>query len=93
MPFGDWPNGAMAMADLHIFAKIHERDHPKVAKATMENSYVENLLQSTPTDQEVALLATDVEDILARGNFNITLPCQFKIKNRLSKVNYHDRRC
>ena len=49
VPFGDRPSGTIAMTALHTIAKMHEKEHPKAAKAIIENTYADDLIQSTET--------------------------------------------
>ena len=71
VPFGDRPSDTTAMTALHSIAKMHEKDHPKAAKAIIDNTYVDDLIQSTSTDHDALSLAVEIQDILARGGFKI----------------------
>ena len=71
VPFGDRPSGTIAMVALHTIADMNMKQYPEAARMIKENSYVDDLLQSVTNSSEALALASDVQNILAKGNFNI----------------------
>ena len=81
VPFGDRPSGAIALTALHTIANSFKDRNPEAANMIVANSYVDDLITSVCSVREAIKIATEVQDILAEGNFTIkhwTISGQFR---------------
>ncbi|XP_062618012.1 uncharacterized protein LOC134279607 [Saccostrea cucullata] len=71
VPFGDRPSGAIAIIALNKTAEMLEDVYPKAASVIKNNSYVDDILASDPTFENVLQLAKDINQVLDFGGFHI----------------------
>ncbi|XP_043234175.1 uncharacterized protein LOC122387784 isoform X1 [Amphibalanus amphitrite] len=71
VPFGDRPSGTIALTALHTIAERFRGQYPEAAAMITRNSYVDDLVHSVHNPDEALAIASQVQDILASGNFMI----------------------
>jgi len=69
--FGDKPSGAIATVALRKTAEMNEEEYPKAAKTITDNTYMDDIIASVNNQQEAKRLATDIENLVKKGGFNI----------------------
>ena len=69
LTFGDRPAPTMAIAAMRKTAKLKQDVKPKAAKAIINNAYVDDICESTPSASEAETLISDVDKVLAAGGF------------------------
>lgn len=69
--FGSGPAGTVAIAALHFLADLMKEEFQRAAKTITDQSYVDDILDSTSTSEEAHQLIQDVQSILAIGSFSI----------------------
>ena len=71
VPFGDRPSGAIALTALHTTAMMFKELHPIATNMITKNSYVDDLVQSVRDINDALEIASQVQEILAEGNFKV----------------------
>ena len=71
LTFGDKPAPAMAQVALQKTAEEGENEYPRAAQTIKDNSYMDDILDSVETKQEAKELTTAVDNILAKGGFQV----------------------
>ena len=69
--FGDKPSGSIAIVALQKTAEMSKEKHPKAAKVLQENSYMDDILDSVDSPEDVTQLTSAIEDVLSLGGFKI----------------------
>ena len=69
--FGDKPAGAIATVALRRTALEHAESSPKAANTIINNSYIDDLLDSFRTGKDMVNTATSINGILSDGGFEI----------------------
>ena len=69
--FGDKPSGAIALVALQKTAELGKTEYPEAADVILKNSYVDDILNSTDSIEDVNRLASEVEALLAAGGFKL----------------------
>ena len=68
---GDKPSGPMAMTALRKTAEMGRNKYPEAAKATFENTYMDDLCDSVDDEKELDRGTDEIDEILAEGGFQI----------------------
>ena len=71
LTFGDRPEPTMAITATRKTAKLRQDDKPKAAKAIINNAWVDDICDSTPSSSEAKTLILDVDEVLAAGGFQV----------------------
>ena len=71
VPFGDRPSGAIAITALKKTAEMSEEMYPQAVEVIKNNSYVDDILASAPTQEAATKLAKDIDHVLDVGGFAI----------------------
>ena len=71
VPFGDRPSGAIAITALRKTAEMSEEMYPQAVEVIKNNSYVDDILASAPTQEAATKLAKDIDHVLDVGGFAI----------------------
>ena len=58
--FGDHPSAAIAIIALHKTAEISREIFPKASQTIMLNSYMDDIPESTPSEEEVEELMSNI---------------------------------
>lgn len=61
----------MAITATRKTAKLRQDDKPKAAKAIINNAWVDDICDSTPSSSEAKTLILDVDEVLAAGGFQV----------------------
>ena len=61
----------MAITAMRKTAKLKQDVKPKAAKAIINNAYVDDICESTPSASEAETLISDVDEVLAAGGFQV----------------------
>jgi hypothetical protein len=69
--FGDKTAPAMAQVALRKTAEEEESESPRAAQVIRDNSYMDDILDSVSTNQEVRELTTVIDCILEKGGFQV----------------------
>ena len=69
--FGDKPAGAITMTALRKTAKLSEAEFPEACKTITENTYVDDILDSTSDVQAARKLTRDIDELLSKGSLGI----------------------
>ena len=83
--FGDKPALAMVQIALQKTAKESRNTHPPVAKALMENSYMDDICDSLNTVEGARKHTEDLDSVLKKGGFKV----KDWIPNRVLKEQAH----
>ena len=59
----------MAITAMRKTGKLKQDAKPKAAKAIINNAYVDDICESTPSASEAETLISDVDKVLAAGGF------------------------
>ncbi|XP_028416265.1 uncharacterized protein LOC114540191 [Dendronephthya gigantea] len=71
LTFGDKPAPAMAQIVLRKTAEEAKEIHPEASRTLLENSYVDDIWDSAPTEQKAKKITKEVDEILATGGFTV----------------------
>ena len=71
LTFGDKPAPAMAQIALQKTAKESQNTHPPVAKALMENFYMDDICDSLNTVEGARKQTEDLDSVLEKGRFKV----------------------
>ena len=69
--FGDRPSGTIAIMALHKTAELGRYISPKAAECIIKNSYMNDILESVDTEEELEKQEIDIEEILKLGSFQM----------------------
>ena len=69
--FGDRPSAAIAIIALHKTAEISREIFPKASQTIMWNSYMDDIPESTPCEEEAEELMSNITKVLEKGGFRI----------------------
>ena len=69
--FGDRPAGSIATVALRKTAKMNESKYPEAAKTILDNTYVDDVLDSVKDKQEALKLTSNIDSVLESGGFSI----------------------
>ena len=67
--FGDRPSGIIAILALRHTAEKYVDEYPEAAHMIMRNTYVDDMIQSVPSEKDASKLIRDAESILCLGGF------------------------
>ena len=68
---GDRPSGTIAIATLRKTAEISKDEFPRSSKTILQNSYMDDIPESTGTVEEAQKITDEIDKILNRGGFKI----------------------
>ena len=68
---GDRPSGAIAIATLRKTAEMSKDEFPRASKTILQNSYMDDIPDSTGTVEEAQKITDEIDKILNRGGFKI----------------------
>ena len=69
--FGDRPAGTIAAVALRKTAEMGSKRYPKAAAVVLENTYVDDMLESFEKEEEARQCAKEISTLLASGGFFI----------------------
>ena len=69
--FGDKPAGAIAMLAMRKTAEQGHRQFPDAAEVVLKNSYMDDVIFSTSSQDEASCITQNVEKLLKTGGFNM----------------------
>ena len=69
--FGDKPSAAIAIVALQKTANFGIEKYPEAAKSIADNSYMDDIIDSTQTPKKAHTLTKDINDILRQGGFSM----------------------
>lgn len=69
--FGDRPSGIIATLALRQTAEKYVNQYPEAAHMIMKNTYVDDMIQSVPSEEDASKLIKDAECILSTGGFAV----------------------
>ena len=69
--FGDCPSVAIAIIALHKTAEMSREIFPKASQTIMLNSYMNDIPESTPSEEEAEELMSNITKVLEKGGFRI----------------------
>ena len=69
--FGDRPSGTIATLALRKTAERLKQQYPEAANVIINNTYMDDLIESVPTLKDAKKLASDMEKVLITGGFQI----------------------
>ena len=69
--FGDKPAGAIATQALRKTAIMGSKSYPSAAETVLKNSYVDDIIDSTETNESAQKLSGDIDKLLKPGAFHI----------------------
>ena len=69
--FGDRPAGAIATVALRKTAKMGQREFPEAAEIILNNTYVDDILDSFSSKEDAIKLTKDIINLLKPGGFEI----------------------
>ena len=65
--FGDKPPGAIALITLKKTAKMQQKQYPEACEVIDKNSYMDDLIDSSSSKEEVSNLMKEIEEVLSLG--------------------------
>ena len=68
---GDRPSGTIAIATLRKTAMMSKDEFPRSSKTILQNSYMDDIPESTRTVEEAQKITDEIDKILNRGGFKI----------------------
>ncbi|XP_074627010.1 uncharacterized protein LOC141885006 [Acropora palmata] len=68
---GDCPSGTMAIATLCKTAEMSKDEFPHSSETILNNSYMDNILESAGCVEEAQNITSEIDKILNRGGFKI----------------------
>ena len=69
--FGDKPSGAIATIALRKTAEFGQNEFPEATKVIKENSYMDDIIDSTNNKENALRITKKIEDILDKGGFKM----------------------
>ena len=69
--FGDRPAGNIATVALRKTAKMREMEYPKATRTILNNTYVDDIIDSVQDQDEARKLVEDIDEIVTSGDFKI----------------------
>jgi len=69
--FGDKPAGAIAALALRKTAQLGEDEFPDAAGIIRNNTYVDDILGSVPSEDEAIRITSQIDSILSKGGFQV----------------------
>lgn len=69
--FGDKPSGTIATVALWKTADLGNHEYPKAAKIVQNNTYMDDIIESTNDLSTAQKLAQDIETLIDRGGFKV----------------------
>ena len=69
--FGDKPASTIASLALRKTAEMYSEQHPEAALTVLENSYVDDVVDSVASVDEAKRITSDIDELIRKGNFVI----------------------
>ena len=69
--FGDKPSGTIATVALRKTAEMSQARYPKAAQTVQDNTYMDDVIDSVKTEEEVKSITGEIDDLLSRGGFKM----------------------
>ena len=71
VPFGDKPSATIATVALRKTAQMGEELFPEAAKIVMENTYMDDIIDSVSDKRKALSITRDIERFISKGGFRI----------------------
>ena len=68
---GDRPSATIAIVALKKTAERKQKELPEAAQTISDNSYMDDIVDSVPNQQEAIKRTKEIEEILSTGNFKM----------------------
>lgn len=88
--FGDRPAGAIATLALRKTAELGKDDYPTAAATIINNSYVDDIVDSVPSHADANRITKEIDQLLKPGGFEIKEWVVSKIDNEENKEHRHN---
>ena len=69
--FGDKPAGSIAALALKKTAQMSEEEFPEASTTIRDNTYVDDILGSLPSQEKASQITSQIDDVLRKGGFEV----------------------